>query len=532
MKFLVDFKNTVDQDQIDQYFKDYSLTVVSTFNSFDKVFLVEGSAIPPLTDIIETVVEDDVNPVVPLSYETTSDNLFPTVEYNTFSDVDWWKVAVQISPNFEKETQTVPRKGQSAVVYVVDSGIKLDHSEFEFATVSNLFSFNDDYTDYNGHGTAIASLLCGKTCAISDPIVKSVKIFQKGVSTYRSDILRAFDAIIADMPTTPDKFHVVNMSWGVDRDLYLESRIRDLINSGVWVVAAAGNGGTTIENITPACMPELFTVGAFDTNLHPCDFSNYTGPVVTTNGVVNSGELDVWAPGAEIKVATLDGDYDIVGGTSMAAAIHSAAIAYNSHIYCFEDDTAAPMPIESKLLSRISYGKPELIIKDDKYKNSSIYCTVFLTQNDGDYVNYTTIANTQYVVDSGKELSLLLAGSYRIKEIKIAKQLPLGLRLEGLWLRGIPEVDDWHIFETKITYIKYNGMELQRTLQLFFTPQDPQSYSEDEIKNIFPYLNGCGEGGTRSCDGNCFFGICVDACAGKPNEIFCYCDPPSQICPF
>lgn len=534
MKFLIDFKNDTPNSEIETYINENNLAIVHAYNHFDKVFLTESASTPPKTEIVEEIVQDDSNPIVPLGYPVEPGETLPKVEFLTDSENDWWKVASLFAPDFSIDTQIKYRRGQSAIVYVVDSGIKLDHTEFEFASVSNLFSFNDDFTDHNGHGTAIASLLCGKTCAISDPIVKSVKIFQTGVTTLKSDLIRSFDAIIEDVKNTPDKFHVINLSWGIPRDLYVESKIRALIDFGVWVVAAAGNGGTTIEDITPACMPEVFTIGAYDTDLMPCDFSNYTGPLVTTDGMVNSGELDSWAPGMSIRVAALNGDYEFVGGTSMAAAIHSAAIAYNTYNYCFVDGTPGIFSPENTVIHRVSLGNPDLIVRGEKYARSTNYSTAFITNYDGDGVTYSPMSPAGIrTINAQKEINMLLAPIATVKELVMHQPLPEGLRQEGNWLRGQVSFSDWFVFETPVTYIHHSGSEYNGNIKFIFAPGEPSAFSPDAIAEITAYT-WCGGPGDSLCSGDCGgpqAGVCTDACYGIKGEEYCYCYPPFIVCP-
>lgn len=537
MKFLIDFNQTATTEQINLYCQNNSLTIVSTYNEFDKVYLVSASVTPPVTEIVETVIQDEDNPINLVSYPINEGDKFAKVQFETELDLNWWKVAVQAMPDYTKETQTVERRGQNAIVYVVDSGIKMDHPEFEFSTVSNLYSFNSDFTDYNGHGTAIASLLCGKTCAISDPIVKSVKIFQSGVNTLRSNLVAAFDAILSDVDANTNKFHVVNLSWSIPRDLYLESKIRLLVDRGVWVVAAAGNSGTTIEDITPACMPEVFTVGAFGTNLEPCNFSNYTGPIVTTNGVVNTGELDVWAPGNEIRIATIDGNYATAGGTSLAAAIQSAAIAYNCNNYCYDNGGVPEGNLNTRrFLNSLSIGKPNLIIKDDKYVQSSNFMTQFLTEYDGENGTYAPLGGQSLLIGSNDEYNFYFGPSTLIQDISLADPLPNGLRLEGRWLRGQITVSEQTEFQSAITYTSPSGAVYTKTLRIILVPVSVYSteFNFDEVVKVTPLIN-CGDPTDYFCGGICAFGgPCLDACDGGkgpiPGFTQCYCGPVQQAC--
>lgn len=65
----------------------------------------------------------------------------------------------------------------------------------------------------------------------------------------------------------------------------------DLLNAGVFVVAAAGNENQNTSRISPASEPSICTVGAMDNNNHIWESSNY-GPLV-----------DIFAPGVDVLSA-------------------------------------------------------------------------------------------------------------------------------------------------------------------------------------------------------------------------------------
>lgn len=337
MKIIVDFKNDASDQDINAFLLENNLTIVQEFNNFEKTYLVEGTVIPPKSDIIEHVIQDDDHHISLLSTVIVSDQNYgkQTLTGSTLTvandQQNWWKSYVIKNPKLEESSYTIDRRGQNATVYVLDSGIELSHPEFSERNVFNLWSFNNDFTDKKGHGTAIASVITGKTIGLTDATVKSVKIFDPNTPTKQSDLLNALDVIINDVIDNQIDFSVVNCSWIIDKNIFIENKMRTMMDVGIFIVAAAGNSGHAIENVTPASMDEVVTIGAFNDQLMPCDFSNYTGASLTslTENAVNHGELDGWAPGQDIYAAGLNGSYGNVCGTSIAAGIHSAVIAYN-----------------------------------------------------------------------------------------------------------------------------------------------------------------------------------------------------------
>jgi hypothetical protein len=436
MKFIIDFTKNSTDEQIKSYLFDQKITVISTFENFNKTYHVECETLPQKTDIVEYVIDDENHPIELLTYPVSPGSDFPKVEFSSTDDKDWWKLACLWNPNFENDIQSCSRRGDTAFVYIVDSGVQSSHPEFEFADIENLYSFNGDFTDYNGHGTAIASVIAGKTCSLSNPYIKSVKIFQDGVTTMQSHLVAAFDTIIKKVLETPNKLHIVNLSWSIPKNEYIESKINQLIEHGVFVTAAAGNSGIPIENVTPASMPKVFTVGSFNQHLEPCNFSDYTGPISVTTGTVNYGALSVWAPGSAILCANINGGYTYLDGTSISTGIQSAAIAYNSYAYALPDGTYPDFFYDEGELFNISSTRQGILDLSDKYSDSTNKITSFRPgSNDPDVMGNFTIGGISIQGYSGQRFGQLFP-EFMHTSVNICDPLPSGFSLQGPWLLG------------------------------------------------------------------------------------------------
>jgi len=346
MNYIIDFVNTATNEQIDNYLQSQSISVVKVFNNFEKIYVVSCATEPIKNELVESVIEDSVNAIKLLDVSftelsTSSDQIVLN------DDNDWWKVAVFSEVDWEQSIQISNRRGSKVTVYLLDSGIKLDHPEFTNTDVSSAWSFNNDHTDNRGHGTALSSIIVGNTCGITNAKLKSVKIFDSNQPTLQSDLLGAFDYVITDFTNNNRSPSIVNLSWSISRNSYVESKIDILRNLGIYVVCAAGNNGTPIQDVTPAAMTNIFKIGAYNQDLAPCDFSNYIGSsfLNTTPSQVNSLTVDDtyihhffgWAPGEKIRAAKLDDGTGMLYGTSAASAIATACLAYNTSMFVTED---------------------------------------------------------------------------------------------------------------------------------------------------------------------------------------------------
>lgn len=271
-------------------------------------------------------------------YASTIDNFNweSKVEDPTSEDSQWHRlrVASRFRPLVSKfGTHEYARKSKPEL-YIMDTGINFDHQEFDYpelekADFFTLEAFNGVYSDQTGHGTAVASMAVGKNLGIADHAkLMNVKIGGLVDGDFRSasifEVGVAIDAILAEAATDPSKPRLVNMSWGTPRSPWLDSKVLSLIDAGISVVCAAGNSGVSVDDITPAGIPEVITVGATDKYDIPSGFNNIApndSGLVTATG----GTLNLFAPGDGVTAAGFDQNdsYLVVAGTSFAAPIVS-----------------------------------------------------------------------------------------------------------------------------------------------------------------------------------------------------------------
>jgi subtilisin family serine protease len=280
MRYIIDFKDAVLQHEIDNHIlstaNTHNIRIIKHYKGFGNVFLIEADVKPELTDLIESVIEDENNSIKLLGVDLVLTDSIETTTFDIEDTKNWWKVASVNNLDFDETIHTHTIRGFNSTVYILDSGIEENHPEFVGVDVTLLHSFTDNFTDTKGHGTGLASLISGKTCGLTGASLKIVKIYDVNKPTLQSDLLHAFDQVLADYTANGRKPSVANLSWGIPYNSYINSKIQVLINQGIFVVVAAGNAGVPIENVTPASIANVLTVGSYDQSLKPCDFSNYT----------------------------------------------------------------------------------------------------------------------------------------------------------------------------------------------------------------------------------------------------------------
>jgi subtilisin family serine protease len=233
--------------------------------------------------------------------------------------------------------------GSGASVAVVDTGIKYNHAAFGSCsspgvpetcrvTASVDIADDDGELDDSGHGTNVSAVIAG--VAPQSKLVV-LDIFEDDSSSTTALVLEAMDWVLGNAGTYNIK--VVNMSLG-DNGAYTSAcgkvwsnpfllAINDLRESGISVVASAGNNGQTNALSMPACTPGVLSVGAvYDANLGSRAWTTCTDSTTSANKVTcfsNSASfLSILAPGALITAGGFT-----YGGTSQASPHVAGAVA-------------------------------------------------------------------------------------------------------------------------------------------------------------------------------------------------------------
>jgi subtilisin family serine protease len=239
---------------------------------------------------------------------------------------------------------------------VIDTGWQIDHSEFSNIGFSGSGggSILEDCTningcitqlaptsnyDCNGHGTAVTSVLAGKTFGVS----KGVTLWGLRASPDCSLNLTAtaiVNAIQYAHVAAEPIGEVINMSFifqGVNT--IVDQWVNIAIDNGVTVVVAAGNAangignGSDACNFTPAHNSRAIRVASTDSNDTRVSDSNYGSCV------------DIFAPGGGVlDKAILSADN---GGALYAAGTPCAAVFPNTTAACYLSGTSFATPIVS-----------------------------------------------------------------------------------------------------------------------------------------------------------------------------------------
>ncbi|RMZ08702.1 hypothetical protein D0862_03868 [Hortaea werneckii] len=209
--------------------------------------------------------------------------------------------------------------GAGAFAYVVDTGINIQHQEFQGrAILGASFPSNQVNSDGNGHGTHVAGTIGSATYGVAKKsTLIAVKALSDSGSGYLSDIIAGIEWAVNNA-TASKRIgkSVVNLSLGSAKSQIVNDAISAAVRAGMFVAVAAGNNGADAASFSPASEPLACTVGATDSRNAAASFSNY------------GTSLDVWAPGVSILSTWIGSNSATatLSGTSMASP-HIAGLA-------------------------------------------------------------------------------------------------------------------------------------------------------------------------------------------------------------
>lgn len=269
--------------------------------------------------------------------------------------------------------------GIGAVVYVLDTGIRISHKEFEGraeagwsagcgetpescqpgwayqgviddavneAELARTANNRGGPTDCNGHGTHCASTAAGRHYGIApEATVVAVQVLSCEGSGSSAGIFAGIEWAVKDSAQR-GKPGVISMSLGGPGGSGYDDIMDFAMDSGLFVSVAAGNEHLDACRFSPAYVSRVMTVGSTEVDDDMSSFSNYGSCV------------DIYAPGTGITAAWAGSDEQLatISGTSMACPHVSGAAAE----LVSADPSLSADAVKEKLLCMSTQGTVDL----------------------------------------------------------------------------------------------------------------------------------------------------------------------------
>ncbi|RDW60288.1 hypothetical protein BP5796_11894 [Coleophoma crateriformis] len=231
--------------------------------------------------------------------------------------------------------------GAGITVYIVDTGVRTTHSEFEGRATFAANMVNTVNTDENGHGSHVAGTIGGATFGVAKSVkLVAVKVLDAAGAGTNSGVIAGINFVASNATAMRlSGKSVMNMSLGGSKSQALNSAIAGVTRAGVVAVVAAGNDNVDAVNSSPASAPSAITVGAIDARTDTrATFSNF------------GASLDVFAPGVNIQSVGITNDTatNVLSGTSMASP-HVAGLA--AYLMALNTSLTTPAAVTNRIIS-------------------------------------------------------------------------------------------------------------------------------------------------------------------------------------
>lgn len=221
---------------------------------------------------------------------------------------------------------TYPGDAAGTDVYVVDSGIRASHAEFEGRATGEYTAINDGNgtNDCAGHGTFVASHVGGKTFGVAKKAtLHAVRILHCDNSASTDEIVDGMDWTAAHA-VRPAVVNLSIQSGGGNGDQAMDDAAKGMIDGGLILVLIAGNFNRGDCQNSPKD-PRAIIMAATDRTDARNTIANASsyGPCVTA-----------FAPGADVTGAAPGSDTATVEhfyGTSFAAPLATGQVALALH---------------------------------------------------------------------------------------------------------------------------------------------------------------------------------------------------------
>jgi cerevisin len=208
--------------------------------------------------------------------------------------------------------------GSNVDVYVIDTGVFVEHKDFEGRASWGFSSFgNEPLEDGEGHGTHVASIIAGKLYGVAKKAkIIAVRVLNSNGAGSIADVVAGVNFVTNAVRKT-GKRSIVNMSLSGPFSFTHNYAVSRSIESGIHYVVAAGNQNENACNTSPGSVSTAITVGATSYDDYRAYFSNF-------------GEcVNVFAPGVSIRGAYI-GNRDssmVLSGTSASTPYVAGVVA-------------------------------------------------------------------------------------------------------------------------------------------------------------------------------------------------------------
>lgn len=193
--------------------------------------------------------------------------------------------------------------GNGTIVYIIDSGMEINHSEFTYVQ-DGVDYVDGTFAKCADHGTHVGGIVGSQTYGVATKtMLVNVRVMNCQGTGFISDIVQGIQWAINDCN---GRRCILNLSLGGNQNPFMDQAIRIAYDAGLIPVCAAGNSDIDACSISPARESKCITVASTQINDARSGFSNWGSCV------------DIFAPGTSIPAPVFNNQIGVKSGTSMA----------------------------------------------------------------------------------------------------------------------------------------------------------------------------------------------------------------------
>ncbi|KAK9461055.1 peptidase S8/S53 domain-containing protein [Lipomyces oligophaga] len=321
--YIVVFNASVNTTTIQSHFKWLSLTM-KRFPGYDKfhqqvLHKFTGAVLPGYSGHFMTSFVSLIAKRPEVAY-IESDLIYTTLDVQMNATYNLARLSHR--DTLDRTTENIfyydSDPGVGTTLYILDTGITVDHVDFSGRATMVNFALLSSNRDRIGHGTHVAGTAAGSQYGVAKSAkIVGVKVLGDTGSGTTSTIIRGLEWV-SDQHKRSGGPSIVNMSLGGGRSQAFNDAVRKVVDQGIHVVVAAGNSHQDACGFSPAGEEAALTVGATNVTDHMAPFSNF-GPCV-----------DVFAPGVDVHSDwhTDEEATRKASGTSMSSPLVAGLVAY------------------------------------------------------------------------------------------------------------------------------------------------------------------------------------------------------------
>lgn len=353
----------------------------------------------------------------------------------------------------DKTWNQVPSGSQKVKVAVIDGDITTvpDDLSGRMEKPVSIASSSTDKTVSTDHGTEVCSLIAA-TADNNKGIAGfsgkyDVDIAPYSLATFEGDYVDIASVASALKQITADKdIKIINLSLALTKDAFnseaeyttvksaMTTIVKQLNANGISVVAAGGNADKAADEVIPADIDGVISVGSTDNSGKASSFNQDANP-------------DIYAPGENLSVLKKDGSVTTGSGTSFSAPIVTANLAqlYSQKL---PNGKFATLSQAEDALMKTSVEK----VKDKRFASFSTTKEWLDAKNPGTVttkkttINYDlpTDAINKAIQDAGLTGTVKWALSLKNKTLNVGEKLgelpkvtlttPTGYTISGTWV--------------------------------------------------------------------------------------------------